>query len=267
MKNMEVYFYSLKGLREQNEDSHKIITNGKSKDSSKAKVNFFAIYDGHGGKEVSKFLEQNMYKYFLMKEVKYPLTKAYVNKVYDHLQSVLKNKYRFSSYSGSTSLAVINYKKNGNTYINLINTGDCRAVICRDGLAIALTLDHKPNFPKERMRIEKLGGNIVKDGLDYRIKDLSVSRAFGDTDATPFVTHRGDLFSYRLYSNDKFLIMACDGLWDVLSNQEAVNFVIDFIFNKNLKTINKSKKVAKALAEYALRKGSTDNISVIIIIF
>lgn len=267
MKKMEVYFYSLKGFREQNEDAHKIVINGKGKQTDKAKVNFFAVYDGHGGKEVSKFLEQNMYKYFMTKEVAYPLTKSYVNQVYDHLQSVLKNRYRFASYSGSTSLVVVHFKRKGNVYLNLINTGDCRAVLCRGNMAISLTLDHKPNFPEERKRIENLGGKIVKDGLDYRIKDLSVSRAFGDTEAAPFVTHRSDLFRYRLDKNDKFLIMACDGLWDVVTNQEAVNFVLNLAYDSNLTTLKKDQKVAQRLAEYAVKKGSTDNVSVIVIVF
>lgn len=267
MKRMKVYFYSLKGLREQNEDAHKIVINGKGKNTDKAKVNFFAVYDGHGGKEVSKYLEQKMSDYFMSKDVKYPLHKSFVNRVYDHLQTGLINKHRFSSYSGSTSLVVIHFKHKGNVYLNVINTGDSRAVLCRDCMAIPLTLDHKPNYPSERKRIERLGGSIVKDGIDYRVKDLSVSRAFGDVEATPFVTHRSDLFRYRLDKTDRFMIMGCDGLWDVISNQDAVNFVLNTAYNSTLDRFQPDEKIAQRLAEYAVQRGSTDNVSVIVLFF
>jgi len=263
---MKVFYYSLKGLRDQNEDAHKIVINGKGKNSNQAKINFFGIYDGHGGKEVSRFLENNMSNYFMSKKVKYPLSKSYINKVYDHLQNTLKNNHRFSSYSGSTSLVAINFKSNGNMYLNVINTGDSRAVVCQDTMAIPLTLDHKPNFPDERKRIEQMGGKIVRDGLDYRVKDLAVSRAFGDVEATPYVTHRSDLFKYKIDKKDKFIIMACDGLWDVMDNQEAVNFVLDNSY-EDLEKFKNDKEIAKKLAEYAIKKGSTDNVSVIVLFF
>src|SRR5436305_1930508 len=79
--------------------------------------------------------------------------------------------------------------KDGKYYINVINTGDSRCIICRDNLGIPLSKDHKPNWPEERYRIQQLGGKIYYDGDDYRIKDLSVSRAFGDIDAEPYVTY------------------------------------------------------------------------------
>merc|ERR1712078_476555 len=116
---------------------------------------------------------------------------------------------------------------NNNNYINIMNTGDCRAVLCRNNVAIPLTKDHKPHWPDERRRINQLGGEIYFDGHDYRITDLSVSRAFGDKSSSKYVTHRPDLYKYKLNKNDKFLILACDGLWDVLTNHDAINFVLD----------------------------------------
>ena len=72
-----------------------------------------------------------------------------------------------------------------------------------------------------------MNGKIQFDGHDWRIKDLSLSRAFGDLDASPFVTHEPEIYKYKLSSKDKFMVLACDGLWDVLSNQEVVNFVLE----------------------------------------
>ena len=69
------------------------------------------------------------------------------------------------------------------------------------------------------------------------------------------------IYRYRLSSSDRFLIKACDGLWDVLSNQDAIEFVQDLI-NKNFKG-----NIAKALVDHAYEKGSLDNITAIVYIF
>jgi serine/threonine protein phosphatase PrpC len=108
------------------------------------------------------------------------------------------------------------------------------------------------------MRIEKMGGKIAFDGADWRVKDLSLSRAFVDIDCTPYVTHLPQIYKHKLSSKDKFVILACDGLWDVVSNQDAIDFIQDLL-NKNFKG-----NFSKMLCEYALAKGSMDNVSIII---
>lgn len=266
MKKMKVFFHSLKGYRDQNEDAHSIVPNGKKKDKTKSCVNFFGIYDGHGGKSVSEYLSKSLPNKFLDKKVKYPLNKSTVNRICDEIQEELK-KTRCAYYSGSTCLALVHFKKYSNVYLNIINVGDSRAVVCENSKAIPLTVDHKPGFPMEKKRIYELGGKIVKDGKDFRVKDLSVSRAFGDLDAQPFVSHRGELFKYKLNKKTKFIIMACDGLWDVMSNQEAVNFVLEHAYDEKFEKITCEKNISKLLANYGLERGSTDNISVIIIFF
>ena len=115
-----------------------------------------------------------------------------------------------------------------------------------------------PNLPEEKKRIENLGGKITYDGVDWRVKTLSLSRAFGDLDCCPYVTHLPNIFKYDLSSKDKFLIIACDGLWDALSNKQAIDHV------KDLQHSNFKGNYAKSLANYALDKGSYDNITVII---
>ena len=263
---MDVHSVSLKGHRNQNEDKHNIILNINRKNKNIKDINFLSVYDGHGGKLVSDFLHKNLPYYFLNKKTNYPLKKEYVNKVYNHIQTSLRNKHKDYSYnSGSTCLVAINFKKDNSQYINVINTGDSRCVLCRNNFAIALSKDHKPHWPEENTRITQLGGNIYFDGDDWRIKDLSVSRAFGDIDASPFVTHNPELFRYKIDKSDKFNILACDGLWDVVSNQEAINFVLTNSYDNTLKKrINKKVNISKKLAEYAIKKGSTDNVTVII---
>jgi serine/threonine protein phosphatase PrpC len=266
---MNINVVSLKGKRDQNEDKHNIILNGDGKDRKMSPVNFISIFDGHGGKFVSDFLSKNIHKCFLSPKVKYPLSKNYVNSTYSIIQNALKTNYNeYATHCGSTCLIMIHYKRLECEYINILNTGDSRCVLCRDNIAIALTKDHKPDWPEERMRIEKLGGKIYLDGCDYRIKDLSVSRAFGDIESEPFLTCIPDIYRYKLNTNDKFAILACDGVWDVLTNQDAVNFVLAHSYDPTL-SIRKNQhiNISRKLGEYAIEKGSTDNITVVIVYF
>jgi protein phosphatase 2C len=263
---MNVHIFSLKGLRKQNEDTHVAILNSDNKNTKIKDINLFAVFDGHGGKEVSEFLKATLPKYFINKKVQYPLHKDYVINAYNALQNELKTK-PYSKNTGSTGLVVAHFKApDGANYLNILNTGDSRCILCRDNFAMPLTKDHKPNWPEEYCRITQLGGKIEFDQYDWRIKDLSVSRAFGDLDATPYVTHLPDLFKYKLDKSDKFIILCCDGMLETLSNSDAVNFVLLNCYSKDTKTrINKDINIAKRLAEYALKKGSGDNISIIVV--
>lgn len=258
---------SLKGVREQNEDAHVIIQNLDYTNCNINNVNMYGIFDGHGGKEVSNYVANIIPKYFFDKSVDYPLSKNYVIQVYDSIQESLK-KHSFSQYSGSTGLVLIHFKHKNQYKINVMNNGDCRAIICRDNFAMPLTKDHKPSWPEERHRITQLGGKLQFDGFDWRIKDLSVSRSFGDTDAAPFVSYRPELFRYTLDpKSDKFIVMGCDGLFDVLSNTEIVNFILLNCYDPSTtKRVKNCSQISKKLAEYAIHnKRSTDNVSVIVI--
>lgn len=257
---------SLKGARPTNEDQEFILMNKEGKNKNFAPVNLYAIFDGHGGRNVSKYVCENLPLLFLSKSCQYPLKIKDIKSCFNKVQGELETM-KFSEHSGSTALVLITYNINNIDYLNILNLGDCRAVLCRNNLGIPLTKDHKPSFPEEIHRITELGGEITFDGMDWRIKDLSVSRAFGDLDAKPYVTHIPDIYKYRLDKDDKFVILACDGLWDAVNNQDAVNFVLNIYYDKttNNKLIKKNINVAEELARYAIKRGSTDNVSVIII--
>jgi len=257
---------SVRGLREENEDEHCIFMNKTKKRQENTNIDFFSLFDGHGGKEVSKYLKDNILKFFINKEVKYPLTKRYVYGTYDKIQNELSKK-SYSKEMGSTGHIIVYYEKGlKENWINVLNNGDSRSIICRNNIAIPLSKDHKPNWPEEKCRIEQLGGIVRFDGSDHRIKNLSVSRSFGDRDSAPYVTHRPDIFNYKIEKSDKFIIMACDGLWDVASNSEVVNFVLSNCYDSTLKKrINTNVNMAKMLADFALKKRSSDNVTVIVI--
>jgi serine/threonine protein phosphatase PrpC len=262
-----VYFASLKGARPTNEDEHAIILNLNGNNQELQKVDILCVFDGHGSGLVSKFIKENLPKFFVDKRVVYPLSKRYVVDVYDHIQKEL-GKHNFAKYSGSTCVIAIHFKLGNEHYLNVINTGDSRCVLCRDGFAIALTKDHRPSQFEEYHRITALGGKIKFDGVDWRINDLSVSRAIGDMDSAPYVTHRPDVFRYKLDKSDRFVICFCDGIWESLNNDDVINFVLMNCYDSTMtKRINKNVNVAKKLAEHAIKKGSGDNCSVIIVFF
>ena len=96
---------------------------------------------------------------------------------------------------------------------------------------------------------------------------MSVSRSFGDLDATPYITHIPEINKYKISMNDKFIVLGCDGLWDVLQNFEVVNYILSFttMENNKLKIIDNRINIAKSLSEYAIKKGTLDNVTVIIL--
>lgn len=263
---MKVYTWSLQGKRPTQEDQHVAELNLNGENSGYNSVNLIGVFDGHGGKKVSHFLKNNLPTFFLTKLDKNIYNKTetfvkYTNKVYEHIQSNLKEKHpRAVEYCGSTAcIGIHSLDKNNKNILWIVNVGDSRGVLCnKNGEAIQLSVDHKPNLVTEKKRIEGLGGKITFDGSDWRVKSLSLSRAFGDLDCCPYVTHMPNIYKYKLDSKDKFVIIACDGLWDALSNKVAVEFIRDLQFT------NFTGNYAKELAKYALDKGSYDNITVIV---
>ena len=194
----------------------------------------------------------------------------------DKLQSKIVKDIPQSKHMGSTALILQLEKGKNDMYnIQVMNVGDCRAVLCNEyNIAINLTKDHKPMMWEEKMRIEKLGGKITKDaGDDPRINGLAVSRAFGDLDVLPYVTHVPEICNYQVNINSHFVILGCDGVWDVVSSQEAVDFVLREMLTTEANVLlqnyhtHTQKNIAKKLGEYAIKKGSGDNISVVILFF
>ncbi|KAK8456000.1 hypothetical protein SEVIR_4G258100v4 [Setaria viridis] len=138
------------------------------------------------------------------------------------------------------------------------NVGDSRAVICRGGDAIAVSRDHKPDQTDERQRIEEAGGFVMWAGT-WRVGGvLAVSRAFGDKLLKQYVVADPEIKEEVVDSSLEFLILASDGLWDVVTNEEAVAMV---------KPILDSEQAAKRLLAEASQRGSADNITCVVVRF
>lgn len=150
--------------------------------------------------------------------------------------------------------------------LHIANAGDCRAVLGKRGRAVELSRDHKPNCNSERLRIEKLGGVVDDDG--YLNGQLSVARALGDwhmkdpKGSTCPLSAEPELQEMTLTKEDEFLIMGCDGLWDVMSSQCAVT-----IARKELMAHNDPERCSRELVQEAIKRRTRDNLTVVVICF
>ncbi|MCP9257638.1 Protein phosphatase 1G [Dirofilaria immitis] len=131
--------------------------------------------------------------------------------------------------SGSTACVVIVFKDK----IVVGNAGDSRAVLCRNGAAVELSIDHKPEDDTERRRIETAGGEISVDGRVNGGLNLSSvlcikmnpSGAYHSSLKEQMISALPDVKQYKILQGDEFIIIACDGIWNSLTSQEAIDFV------------------------------------------
>ena len=261
INKINIYFTSITGRRISNEDEHTIITNLTNKNDNINNINLFGIYDGHGGDKISKYLSEVIPLYYCSKDKKYPFSKKYHDNVFIDIQNKIL-KLKEGNISGSTCLLNIMYKYDDELHFNTVNLGDSRLVIVyNSGNHKQVSNDHKPDDKIEKTRIEKIGGEVYKDSEGvYRIGDLSLSRAFGDGDNAPYISQTPDVYYNKVTKNTKYIVMACDGLWDVIENKDLFELLESY-------KSNNSKNLAVNLANEALKKGSYDNVSIIIIEF
>jgi serine/threonine protein phosphatase PrpC len=286
---IKIHSFSTNGKRANNEDAMDLLNNLDKSKTDNVEILFAGVFDGHGGGDISKTIVDktkiNISKYFC--NISSPIAQKmsasktfnqkYIVPLFSRIQEKLKNYYISSNTMGTTALIVLLYPRNSDKNklsLKVVNLGDSRAVICSEyNIGNQISLDHKPHLFCEKNRIQQMGGVLeFDDGDDPRIGGMSVSRSFGDLD-NKYICQTPDVFDYNI-SGDKFIIMGCDGVWDVLSNQDAVDFVMDKY--NDLKNSGKSlsymkgrseNNIAQKLADYAIEKGSLDNISVQIIFF
>ena len=229
------------------------------------------IFDGHNGSKCAQYVCQNLPPRLLSHEkiLEKPsdLEIAFretFQSIDEEACSVLKNN---SNNSGSTALVAI---YDGRKHIlTVASVGDSICIISRAGHAIRINKTHRLDNKEEKCRVIAQGGTIVNNRVNGV---LAVSRAFGDIS---FKYDRGDSaygtgpviaqpdVAYEIVTPmTEFAIIASDGLFDVLDPQQAVNFV-----KKSLLKKEELQHISKELVELAIKEGSVDNITVIILLF
>jgi len=265
---------SMQGWRVDMEDAH---TTAVSLDDNLKNWSFFAVFDGHAGKIAADICSRDLVekvRKVLTDEVMQGLTDAgdysteavesTVKKSFLTMDSILREELRNKGdRSGTTCTALLVTPK----HYFFINCGDSRGLIVRDGAVHFSTLDHKPTNEEERDRIVRAGGLVMTQRING---SLAVSRALGDFDykadeqrepTEQLVSPEPDVVTIpRDDSSDQFICLACDGIFDVFSNEDLSDFIIS-----RLQISQKYEEITAEIVDTSLHKGSRDNMSVILV--
>ncbi|XP_010537578.1 PREDICTED: protein phosphatase 2C 16 [Tarenaya hassleriana] len=261
---------------------------------------FFGVYDGHGGSQVADYCRDRIH-YALAEEIKRSKDELVdVNKVGNRqvqwekvftrcfltVDDEISGQISRPSSDNSDVLEAVAPETVGSTavvalvcssHIIVSNCGDSRAVLYRGKESMALSVDHKPDREDEYARIEASGGKVIQWNGARVFGVLAMSRSIGDSYLKPWIIPEPEVMFIPRAREDECLVLASDGLWDVMTNQEACEVARRRILLWHKKhgpppLAERGKgadPAAQAAAEYlsmlALQKGSKDNISVIVV--
>lgn len=253
---------------------------------------YFGVFDGHGGTQVAdhaaKQLHKNILNHFRQKQVqpasrdekiKAAIREAFIQTDKEVLNMAERKKFELQ---GSTAVAALlhgNPKLGTALRLVIANLGDSRAVLCRGGQAVAVSEDHKPTRTDEKKRIERSGGLVLQVRGAWRVaastnpnsmsksarreyQGLAMTRSLGDLyfkQPTLLSIAEPEIQIVPLSDKDLFLVLATDGIYDILSNQEVVDLV--------LRHWDNPEEAAKNVVRSAYKRGSEDNLTVLVIQF
>uniref|UniRef100_UPI00358F6555 protein phosphatase 1B-like isoform X3 n=1 Tax=Myxine glutinosa TaxID=7769 RepID=UPI00358F6555 len=265
---------SMQGWRVEMEDAHTALI---GLPIGLKNWSFFAVYDGHAGSRVATYCSEHLlenivagdvlsqhkcYREPQPEDVKRGIREGFLQ--IDTLMRTIVDIKNGLDRSGSTVVAVMVSPR----YLYFINCGDSRAVLYRNGRIHFCTEDHKPCNPAEKERIQKAGGSVMIQRVNG---SLAVSRALGDFDykcvdgkgaTEQLVSPEPEVYTVERSDSDEFVVLACDGVWDVMSNEELGQFV-----HSRLQLTDDLAEVCNQVLDTCLYKGSRDNMSAILICF
>jgi protein phosphatase 1L len=239
------------GLRPSMEDAHSVF------DVQEEGLFSVEVYDGHSGAAAAYAASEILTPHFLS------LLKSERSKSVDD-----KRPYREllrEAYVAADSYIVDRGIESGTAAATFhlldgrflaANAGDSRVIIGTRRDAVQLTLDHKPDVPAERSRIESLGGRVITYVVPRVQGILAMSRALGDAVLKPYVSPEPRIVEGFLGSENDFVVVACDGVWDVLKPGEVIGVVRD---------AGDPQLAAERIVAKALSAGSSDNVTVIVL--
>lgn len=231
---------AMQGWRVEMEDAHTSIVGLPDH----GKWSFFGVYDGHAGSKCAAYTAEhlvphvlsnikdcsgidasNMQNCSVIDALKDGICTAFLN--LDHEIRTSPPWSNGQDLSGTTAVTCLVTED----HIIFANCGDSRGLLCRRGEVHFSTVDHKPYLPTERERIEKAGGSVVLQRVNG---SLAVSRALGDIAykrpqekpaKEQIVSPEPDVIAMRREEGDEFIVLACDGIWDVMDNDGVTAFV------------------------------------------
>ncbi|XP_014246199.1 protein phosphatase 1B-like isoform X2 [Cimex lectularius] len=257
---------SMQGWRVEMEDAHHVRTGlGEKLDD----WSFFAVFDGHAGATVSAHCANELLECIVSSdEFKQSEITEGIRTGFLKLDNSLRAKPEFAcgqDKAGSTAVCALVSPRQ----VYIANCGDSRAVICRSGVPSFSTRDHKPMLPSEKERITKAGGTVMIQRVNG---SLAVSRALGDYEyknvegrgpCEQLVSPEPEVFIQdRDAENDEFMVLACDGIWDVMSNEDLCKYVRSLLL-----LTDDLESVTNQVIDTCLYKGSRDNMSIVLVIF
>lgn len=223
---------SMQGWRISMEDAHTAVLKMEGEED----IAFFAVFDGHGGSATAKFAGKSLHKR-LANEAAYQ-KKDYGAALKDAFLGADVDLKADPDYknepSGCTAVTTLITKER----IICGNAGDSRAVMSVGGTVKALSKDHKPNNHDESQRIVGAGGFVEFGRVNG---NLALSRALGDFEfkrnanlppERQIVTADPEIIDHTRSSDDEFVVIACDGIWDCMTSQEVVTAVRQEIAKK-----------------------------------
>ncbi|CAM38551.1 protein phosphatase 2C-like protein [Leishmania braziliensis MHOM/BR/75/M2904] len=251
------------GTRKTMEDQHTMLFEG---------IPFFGVYDGHGGTQCAEYLRDQLHGLILgHPEVKTNPEKAIIDGIVEADRAFLARSEAETNESGSVcAVALIIDDK-----LVVGNVGDAEVVLSHNAKPVVLTVRHSiSSNPSEEERIRSVGGKVCHNRVGHpnynpAVVSLAVTRAIGDagfklpkyTDGKPSgVIAVPETSVTRLTDDDEFLVIGCDGLWDVMTYAE----VVDFCYQRFEEGVP-AQCIAEELAQAALMKGSTDNVTAMLV--
>ncbi|CAN4128415.1 unnamed protein product [Withania somnifera] len=268
-----------------------LVPDGMTRCLSHLTAHFFGVYDGHGGSQVANYCRDRIHA-VLAEELETIMVNLNDESIRQNCQDQWKTAFTNcflkvdGEIAGAGNHEVVAPETVGSTavvaivcssHIVVANCGDSRAVLCRGKEPMPLSVDHKPNREDECARIEAVGGKVIQWNGHRVFGVLAMSRSIGDRYLKPWIIPHPEVMFIPRTKDDECLILASDGLWDVLTNEEVCDLARKHILlwhKKNGVTLPlergqgidpAAQAAAECLSNRALQKGSKDNITVIVV--
>ena len=228
------------GARESMEDASAII--GEFAGSG---TQYFAVFDGHGGPDVAVYCASNLHRVIARLLKENPNVEHVINQAFAEVHRKTAVQHQCVGCTAAVVLIMQNI-------IYAANAGDARIVLVENRSAFRLSVDHKASDPAEAKLVVERGGHVIQGRVEGV---LAVTRAIGDGSLGNSITCQPHLKKVKRRDGTK-LIIACDGVWDVITDEEAAEIVA--------KTKNPAE-AARLLKDEAISRGSTDNVTCIVV--